>query len=65
MDIVFGPQGDFDEVYLYVRVDALFAGFGILLTTLTSLGRAYGSRPPRHRKPYFTIINVPCISPLS
>ena len=36
MDIVFGPQGDFDEVYLYVRVDALFAGFGILLTTLTS-----------------------------
>ena len=43
MDIVFGPQGDFDEVYLYVRVDAMFAGFGILLTTLTSLGRAYGS----------------------
>jgi hypothetical protein len=49
MDIVFEPNGVFNEVYLYVSSSPQMGGLAMTVSGRL-LGRAYGSRSPCHSK---------------
>jgi hypothetical protein len=49
MDIVFEPNGVFNEVYLYVSSSAKTAGL-VMTVNDRPLGRAHGSRSPCYRE---------------